>query len=204
MNDAKHIAQQFYKDFGVNSALEWADKFLARENGSDLQVVLSIWNSSRFRNKLYGELEPDEIFNKVERLLDARAKKEVEEEFFHTGDIEKALTTFLQKNLLLLKDGKNSLGLTQKEFREAISGISKNKMRKLTTGSSVIPQLLKDIQFEENTNIRKKAEKCYLFLKLETKKKLPEKTDIELDALLKPFRETLLDKNNSLLLKGVK
>ena len=38
--DAKNIEQNFYRDFGVANAVEWADKYLARDNTNLYQIAL--------------------------------------------------------------------------------------------------------------------------------------------------------------------
>lgn len=189
--DAKNIEQNFYKDFGVSSAVEWADKYLARGNTNLYQIALSVWNSHRFKNKLYGELSAEQVLQKVENKLGKEVKQQLEKEIVQSSSLENALTAVIKKNLMDLIDNPRA----QKDFRRSIVGETGKQMRRIITGSTVIPQLVKSILFEEATNLPQKAENCYQFFKAEVTKKLQEKglfyNTNDLDIELQPYKELL-------------
>ena len=195
--DAKKIEQNFYEDFEVADAVEWADKYLARDNNNLYQIASSVWNSHRFKNKLYGELSTEQVLQKVESKLGTKVKQQLEKEISQSASLENAVTAVITNILMSLIDNPQA----QKDFRKSIVGETGKQMRRIISGSTVIPQLTKSILFEESTNLIQKAENCYQFFKEEVIKKLREKrlfydTD-DLDTELKPYKELL--KSDTLL-----
>ena len=203
LDAARKKETQFYIDFGVSNALEYSEKYLARDYGSNEQIAYQIWNSKAFKEQLYNKRSNQAVSNilKKKKELTPFITKEILKEINDSADLEKTLTSIL-KNLLIQNDstGKNTVSIDiQRTIRESIMGVTKKKMRNLTTGGGVIPKLVQELLYDKK-NLKGKSDKLYKIFKDMYLKKTGEKDSPETERILKPYRNELF--NNAVLLSN--
>jgi len=201
LEKAQATEKQFYKDFGVSDALEYSEKYLARDYGSRAQIAFQIWNSNRFRKYLYNKRSNAEIVNLLQSKIGKFLTAEMTQELKNSEDIEKTISDILRRLLVQLDvKGKNIVSMNvQKKIREAIMGKTKKKMRSLTTGGGTIPKMVQEIVYDKG-KLKNSSSRLYQIFKEMFLARTGEKDSPAIDDFLAPYREELL--NNKVLLSN--
>jgi hypothetical protein len=201
LEKARVTEKQFYIDFGVSGALEYSEKYLARDYGSREQIAFQIWNSSEFRKYLYNKRSNTEIINLLQGKIGKILTAEMMQELKNSEDIEKTISDILRQLLIQLDvGGKNVVPMnTQKKIREAIMGKTKKKMRSLTTGGGVIPKMVQEIVYDKG-KLKHSPSKLYQIFKEMFLARTGEKDSPAIDEFLAPYEKELL--NNKVLLSN--
>ena len=175
--------KQFYKEFNVNDAAEWGQKYLASsQEGTTLQqIALDVWNSHGMINLLVGLLTPEEIRQKLENDIQLRnliGESEIDQIIQHISEYtgEKIIEEF--QKILLQKDKK-----TQLDIRAIMSGVrddlsksafmSKKRQLKSSTKSGTAYKEIR--KYLTSAEVGQRQENARKYFKDNFKKKAEEK-----------------------------